>query len=645
MAELRETERRLKSAQSVAHIGSWELDLANKTMWGSDEAARVYGLDQEDADRLPLDTVQKICLDEDRPHMDQAMEDLMAGRAEYKVQFRIRRANDGEIRSIYSLANMVPGDDGGPGKIVGIIQDITERLRSEESLRQSEERFQRFIERSPVAIAITNAEQAFEYINPKFIQTYGYDLHDIPDLDAWWVKAYPDPLYRQEVTTEWIKRVREAHSTGTEVSQVERMVRCKDGTDKIVSFHAAPVGDKVMVILLDVTTEREAGRALKESEAKFRRFVEASPVGIHMFRHLADGRLEFTGYNPAADRILGIDHRPLLGQDVMEAFPFLAGTEIPAHYIRVADEGVMWQGDEVTYEQGRIAGAYEVMAFQISAGNMAAMFNDITQRLRGQEELRIMEQQLFRSQKLEALGTLASGIAHDFNNILQALRGRIDLLAYDHSVPEATRRHIETMERSIVRASQLVARMLSFSRTGEYKLTVLNLNHEVLSAVEMLIHALPRMVEIQTEFSAEECLVMGDSNRLEQVILNLATNARDAMPNGGTLRFKTLRRTIPESGGAETGLKPGEYVVLEVSDNGQGMSGKTLDHIFEPFFSTKESGKGTGWACTRSSASSASTAAPSPARAARGMAPPSPCSFPWPRLGPRRMKTDKGTSP
>jgi two-component system cell cycle sensor histidine kinase/response regulator CckA len=900
-SELREAERRLKTAQSVAHVGSWELDLADGKYWGSDEAGRIYGIPQGSAGRLPMEQIRQICLEKDRPSLDKALNDLLAGRGANELNYRIRRLSDGEVRDICSNAALIPSDDGGPGKVVGtvrdvtesrrveadiriqaeeltalnalgrdlnsdlslqhtvqvalrglsetmrsdmvflflldgeqlvlqgalpddvaqnltavgdhrlgqcvcglavqkrqalfsqdisndqrftceecraagvksiaaipligsaevigvigiasyerhdfqsrtdfletlasqvsvaitnaqlfekaqeelgqhqktlkalvesqdryralsdksplaislitkggryeyinsafidmfgytlediptreewfrlaypdegyrretfekwsqdaaglqpgqvtnrtlkitskdgalksillrvvalpsgshfiIYEDITERLRYEESLRESEERFRLFIERSPVAIAITDSEQFFEYVNPKFSQTFGYELADLPDLDTWWVKAYPDPKYRQEVMADWYDRERKAHLIGSEVAQVERMVRCKDGTDKVVVFHGAPVGDKTMVVLLDATAERKAVSALMESEARLRRFMDATPVGIHMYRHQAEGQLELTGYNEAADRILGLDHSTLLGKSILDAFPALAGTDIPEHYMRAADQGVTWRDEKITYKHGRISGAYEVTAFQTSPGNIAAMFNDISQRLRDQEELRILEKQLVRSQKLEALGTLASGIAHDFNNILQALRGRVELLVSDTGLSESTRHHIENMQRSITRAAQLVARMLSFSRGVEYKLTALDLNREVLSAVEMLKHVLPRMVEIQTELSQEACLIMGDSNRLEQVILNFATNARDAMPDGGTLLFRTLVRDVPQSGMPGPGLEPGEYVVLEVSDNGLGMRNKTLDRIFEPFFSTKEPGKGTG---------------------------------------------------
>ncbi|MFH1035198.1 MAG: PAS domain S-box protein [Pseudomonadota bacterium] len=899
--EFSEAERRLSTAQGVAHIGSWELDLDTGLMWGSEEAIRIYGLAATPSGRLPLEAIRGVPLEDDRPRLDRAMADLLAGRGGYALEIRIRRPSDGQIRGIYSQATLVAGQDRAASKVVGIIQDITERqradadirrqaeeltalnalsrdlnrdlslrhtvraalkglletlhpdkvflflrqgeslvlqdalpaeagpplaavgehqvgqcicglaaseqqplfsqdiaqdsrctwteckaagirsaaavpffsadevigviglasrserdfqaqsdfletfaghvsvaitnaqlfekvqqelaerqrtmavlnqsqdryralshqsplgisliapdgryeyintaftemfgytledistrddwfrqaypdqayrqeviqswthdltnvkpgrslartlrvttkdgvlkdillrvvalfsgghfiiyediterLRAEERLRQSEERFRHFIERSPVPIVIINANQELEYSNPKFSQTYGYERGYFPSLDVWWEKAYPDLEYRQEVKTSWLKRVDEARLNGTDVAHLERRVRCRDGSYKTVSFYGAPVGDKVMVVLLDVTAEREAAQALLDSEARFRRFVESTPVGIHMYRHLGGGRLEFAGFNPAANRILGLDHSQLLDKSIEEAFPALANTNIPERYLWVAEHGEVWRDENVTYEHGRVSGAYELTAFQTTPGSMAVMFNDITQRLQIQEDLRILEHQLVRSQKLEALGTLASGIAHDFNNILQALHGRIQLLAGDRGLPETSRSHIENMQRSIVRASNLVARMLSFSRKGESNLSVLDLNAEVLSAVEMLAHALPKMVELQTDLASDAGYILGDANRLEQVFLNLATNARDAMPEGGALLLRSRRREVGRDSETQAGLTPGDYVVLEVSDTGQGMDAKTLAHIFEPFFSTKEPGKGTG---------------------------------------------------
>lgn len=496
---------------------------------------------------------------------------------------------EGAVKSI--LLRVVGIESGG---VFILYEDISERLRAERALRESELRFRRFVEGLPIAVAVVAADGSVEYLNQKFNQTLGYDREDIPTLECWWRLAYPDPEYRQEVIESWTSRVEAAHRANTEVEPLERRVRCKDGADRMVAFFGSPVEGKTLVVLHDVTEQRLAALALAESEARFRRFVEASPVGIHMYRLEEPDRLVLTGFNPAADRILGIDHQPLVGLSVQEAFPELAERDVPDHYLRVVRQGQIWRNEEVVYERDRVARAYEVLAFQTTPGNLAVIFHDIAERLRAEEELRLLERQLARAQKLEALGTLASGVAHDFNNILQALTGRVEIMARDQDLPQTTRRHIDKMRGSILRAGDLVTRMLSVSRAGEARLAILDLNREIASLVEMLRHALPRMVRIRTDLAPDLAPIQGDANRLEQVVLNLAANARDAMPEGGELTFTTRNRRLDEAAARAAGLSPGDYVTLEVSDTGQGMDKLTMGRIFEPFFSTKAPGQGTG---------------------------------------------------
>ena len=539
LAQLHQTEQRLNTAQSVAHVGSWELDLATREIWGSEEAHRIYGLARDFSGRLPLEQVQGVTLPEDRPRMNQALQDLLAQRAAYAMEFKIGRFNDGQVRGIFSRASYIPSQDGSPGKVVGTIQDITERLRYEESLRQSEERFRQFSERSPLAVWVVNSNQEIEYVNHKFTLAFGYSLRDIPTLDHWWVAAYPDPDYRREVRETWTQRVIQAHQTDSEVEPMERWVRCQDGADKMAAFYGAPIGDKTIVMMLDVTMQWEASRALQESETKLRRFVEATPAGIHMYHFEPPDLLILSGYNPAAERILGMDHRPLLGQTLQEAFPELQARGLTKNLLKVASQGGAWRDEDITYVQGRIAQGYEVQAFRGAPDSLAVMFNDITERLRTHEELRILEQQLARSQKLEAVGTLASGIAHEFNNLLAAVMG------YSEMIQEAagSRQDIAADAGQIIKASErgrdLVRQLLAFSRKSEPQVRPLSLNAEIRGSQEMLTRLLPKTIAFDLQLAPELSYVSMATSYLHQVLLNLFTNAAQAMPEGGTLGIKT----------------------------------------------------------------------------------------------------------
>lgn len=223
------------------------------------------------------------------------------------------------------------------------------------------------------------------------------------------------------------------------------------------------------------------------------------------------------------------------------------------------------------------------------------VINDVTDRVKAQLEIRKMEEQLLQSQKMEAVGTLASGIAHDFNNLLQAISGYTQLILEDRQPDSRKQSHLSQIIKSVDRAGALVKRLLTFSRKVKPELKPIDLNKEVEQATTILERTIPKMIHIEKNFKKNLWGVLSDANQLEQVILNLGANARDAMPEGGVLTFQTENLTVENnSGPAIPGLQAGNYVKLSISDTGEGIDQEILDHIFEPFFTTKEIGEGTG---------------------------------------------------
>lgn len=227
-------------------------------------------------------------------------------------------------------------------------------------------------------------------------------------------------------------------------------------------------------------------------------------------------------------------------------------------------------------------------------GIMASII-DITERKQAERDLRRLEEHLFQSQKMEAVGTLASGIAHDFNNILQAISGYIHLVLQKVNLDPGSLNHLVEADLAVERASDLVQRLLTFSRKVKPELQPVNLNLEVIRAVKILDRTIPKMVRIETDLSRDRIIVDGDANQLEQIIMNMGANSRDAMPRGGRLTISTRIESLGEDFcQAHPDLHPGEYALLCVSDTGEGIDENALQHIFEPFYTTKVMGKGTG---------------------------------------------------
>ncbi|MCB2185009.1 MAG: response regulator [Deltaproteobacteria bacterium] len=220
---------------------------------------------------------------------------------------------------------------------------------------------------------------------------------------------------------------------------------------------------------------------------------------------------------------------------------------------------------------------------------------DISQRRQEEEEKRLLQTQLAQAQKMEALGTLAGGIVHDFNNILSGILGYSELALASVRQGQASPRELEQIIKFTTQAQDLIKQILAFSRKNEPQLSPLNLNkviHDVISLVE---RSIPRMISLKLHLAPGLRLVNGDANQIDQVLLNLATNAKDAMPGGGKLILQTENVTLEEEyASTHLELAPGDYVRLTVTDTGQGMDRDTLAHIFEPFFTTKSLGEGTG---------------------------------------------------
>jgi signal transduction histidine kinase len=339
----------------------------------------------------------------------------------------------------------------------------------------------------------------------------------------------------------------------------------------------------------EVEERRAIETRLRESESRVRSIVESSPMGIHLYRLEHPGRLVLTGSNPAGDRILGTPMGPLVGRTIEEAFPGLTATEVPDRYRRLCAEGGSWRS-EVAYGDDRFRGMYEVHAFQTTPGMMAVMFLDITERRQAEEERRRLEEQLRQSQKMEAVGRLAGGIAHDFNNLLMVIIGHGELLRRSLEPNDPRQRKVQHVMGASERAARLVRQLLAFSRKQVMEPQVVDLNALVSDTARMLRPLLGEDVEVVARLDPALGRVRVDPAQIEQVLMNLAVNARDAMPSGGTITLETADVSVPASG--ETA--PARQAVLSVRDTGHGMDEKTRAHAFEPFFTTKAGSGGTG---------------------------------------------------
>ena len=329
-------------------------------------------------------------------------------------------------------------------------------------------------------------------------------------------------------------------------------------------------------------------RALDEQKIehqKYQSLVESSPMGIFIYRLENEDRLVFTGANQAANDILNVDCRQFVGKTIEEAFPPLADTEIPEHFKRACSEGINWFTEHNNYKDNGIEGVYEIYAFQISPGMMAAMFNDVTNRLKLEEEVQ-------QAKKIESIGILAGGIAHDFNNLLTGILGNISLAKRFVSQEDKVYKRLAATEKATNRAQNLTYQLLTFARGGAPITKPTSIDQLIKESVMFTMSG----AKVNCSFSFAEKLwpVEVDAGQVGQVMQNIATNALQAMQAGGNLHINIENYETTRNDGIP--LSPGKYLKISLTDEGEGIPAEQIDKIFDPFFTTKTSGTGLGLA-------------------------------------------------
>jgi PAS domain S-box-containing protein len=340
----------------------------------------------------------------------------------------------------------------------------------------------------------------------------------------------------------------------------------------------------------EILERRRAEEALAESEERFRSLSENSPEIIYTL----DRKGAFSYVNPACQNVLGYAPEEMTGKYFID---FATRDEAPRYIdlfkkIRDGKETLNGVRGSLIHKDGSVrlfsnSGAPNFDSIGKIKG-MVGLLKDITEEQK-------LQNQLQQSQKLEAVGTLAGGIAHDFNNLLQAVQGYADLLLLGKNEGDPGHREAQEIKRAGERAAELTRQLLTFSRKMESRLRPVDLNQEIGEICKILRRTIPKMIEIELHLASDLRMIHADAAQIEQVLMNLAVNAKDAMPEGGRLIIETRNVTIEEKHTpTHLGTRPGDYVLLSVTDTGHGIKKEILQNIFEPFFTTKETGKGTG---------------------------------------------------
>ena len=462
---------------------------------------------------------------------------------------------------------------------------LIHRIRRE--LVEREELFHLISENAADMIAVVDMHGKRLFNSLSYLNVLGYTPEELQASSAF-EQIHPEDCER-------VKKAAENARRSGMGATLEYRIRHKNGTwlpvesTSSVIRNAKGEPEKLVIVNRDVTERKRAEDALRRSEGNFRSVVEDAPYGI--YRAGVTGRL--LQVNPALRKMLGYEKEPeLLGKDLAtDIFRHLGEyqrlTELLPQTKEIKDLEMEWKKQDGTPITVRCSGRLIKDEKGVPA-YFEVFAEDVTEK-------RVLEKQLRMAQKMEAIGRLSGGIAHDFNNLLGVIIGYSRVLKKALSPDSALCEHALEIEKAGQRAASLTKQLLAFSRQQVLTPAVVSLNTLVSDMEKMLPRLLGEDIKVSLALDADLGNVKADQSQIEQVIINLAVNARDAMPTGGALKIQTANVELDQTYvWNHPGSKVGRYVFMAVTDTGMGMDAVTLTHIFEPFFTTKELGKGTG---------------------------------------------------
>ena len=582
-------QKRLELAQKAGlRIGLWDWDVAANSVTWSDETYRQFGFNRYTFSGRVGDAAERLHPD-DKSRVQEAIQKVLDGKSnEYTAQYRLLRP-DKTTCCIEAHGVMVRN---GSQHMLGVGVDITDLKNSAQSLKDSEEKYLLLLNSTAEAIYGLDLEGNCTFCNPACVRLLGHqrredllgkNMHSVMHH----TRADGTPYPEQEC--EIYVAVRESRASHVSDEVLWRA----DGTSFAAEYWSYPMymaGEMVgaVVTFLDISDRKRTEEELRRSEQKYRQLFENATYG--MFWSKRDGSL--LDVNRAMVAMLGYSSRQeLLKQNLSvdiyeDEYTRRAILESYGPSERVEGVEVNWKRKDGKTIVVRISGNL-VREKNGSIDHYEVIAEDITGR-------RSLEEQLRQSQKMEAVGLLAGGISHDFNNLLGVILGNSELLL-ETKQSEKQERYAEQIKKASGRAAQLTRQLLAFSRKQVLYPTVLNLNTVVADMGKLLQRLIGEDIQIVTESQGDLGSIRADRGQVEQILMNLATNARDAMPSGGVLNIRTENAQLGDQDVASYPyVKPGHYVHMAVSDTGSGMAKEVRSRVFEPFFTTKEKGRGTG---------------------------------------------------
>src|SRR4051812_48425728 len=578
-AQLAAGEAKLAEAQQIARLGSWEWDLASDDVVWSDELYRIYGVRPDRSPGSYGSYLDKVHAD-DRARVARVIETAVAERRGWSLDYRIVRP-DGEIRMVHARGEVVIDESGRPAVVRGTAQDVTESRRVEDALRAAEQLFRRAFDDAPIGMALIDLEGRWLRLNRALSQMLGRTEQDLRAVRLSEISHPDDERVDRPLVQEVVAGRRRSYA-------IEKRFIHADGRIISTLMHVSLMhgdGERPLYFLcqlVDMTERRRAEAERRAAQDRLQAIIDNAPTLIFIKdleqRYLLVNRRWEELFGVRAEQALGARSRDVLPARRMPGYEAMDREVIATGTTRAALVSVPGPTPEDEPTE-LLLSKFPLRDVDGSVYAVCSIATDVTERERSAREREELERRLAQVQRLESVGQLAGGVAHDFNNLLSVILTCVGFAQRELDPASPVREDIDEIGRAADRAAALTRQLLMFSRREVVRREVLDAGTLVRDLERLLNRTLSERIALRISIGPSIEPVLADRSQLEQVLVNLAVNARDAMPRGGTLAIGVNR----DVGG----------VRITVADNGSGMAPAVPEAAFQPVLTTQEAGRGT----------------------------------------------------
>ncbi|MGD0820443.1 MAG: PAS domain S-box protein [Desulfomonilia bacterium] len=590
---IRESEKKYRTILESMQESYFEIDLKGNYTFFNDSLCEDHGYSRQELMGM---NYKAYTTPETAKRAYQFFNEIYrTGRPKRSLDHVIIR-KDGSRRIIDMSISLMLSPSGEPIGFWGVGRDVTERIEAEQALKKSEERYRTILDTMEEGYFEDDLKGTLTFINDAGCRLMGYDRDELIGM-----------TYRNYSSPETARHMYEVYhrifESGNPEFMMDYEIIRKDGSVRTHQANAALLRDHAgepkgfRILVRDVTERKKAEDALRLSEERYRTILDTMEEGYYE----VDLKGSFTFVNDAGCRLLGYERDELVGMNYRNYHSPETARHMYEVYHPMFETGKteFLMDYEVIRKDGSVrthqANSTILRDHAGRPKGFRVLARDITERKRAEDEKAKLEAQLLQAQKMESVGRLAGGVAHDFNNMLSVILGYTELIKLRLEPDNPLLHDLMEIERAAGRSKDITAQLLAFSRKQIISPRPMNLNDLISSTQKTLARLIGEDIDLRFYPGEGLWSIRFDLSQMEQILVNLAVNARDAMPHGGKLTVETANILMNEDYcRVHLGSTPGPYVLLAVSDNGSGMDKETLQNVFEPFFTTKEIGKGTG---------------------------------------------------